>query len=107
MTAKIVTEAEVAYKSDLTGKAATGEVTSFSFEGVTANLHLTDAEQGKLREVLGKYIAKAHDVQVDADVLREWAQANGFKVGARGRISTEVRDAYLSRGEQTDEAAAE
>ena len=30
----------------------------------------------------------------DIGAIREWARANGFKVGDKGRISAEVRDAY-------------
>lgn len=30
----------------------------------------------------------------DIGAIREWARANGFKVGDKGRISGEVRDAY-------------
>lgn len=32
----------------------------------------------------------------DIGAVREWAKANGFKVGAKGRISAEVRDAYTA-----------
>lgn len=30
----------------------------------------------------------------DVGAIREWARSNGFKVGEKGRISAEVRDAY-------------
>ena len=30
----------------------------------------------------------------DIGAIREWARANGFKVGEKGRISAEVREAY-------------
>lgn len=30
----------------------------------------------------------------DIGAIREWARSNGFKVGDKGRISAEVRDAY-------------
>ncbi len=32
----------------------------------------------------------------DVGAIREWAKANGFTVGDKGRISTEVRDAYAA-----------
>ena len=30
----------------------------------------------------------------DIGAIREWAKANGFKVGEKGRIAAEVREAY-------------
>ena len=32
----------------------------------------------------------------DANAIREWAKANGLQVGAKGRISADVRSAYES-----------
>jgi len=32
----------------------------------------------------------------DASAVREWAVANGFNVGPRGRIAREIRDAYAA-----------
>jgi hypothetical protein len=32
----------------------------------------------------------------DVGAIREWARSNGFKVGDKGRISAEVRDAYAA-----------
>ena len=32
----------------------------------------------------------------DIGAIREWARSNGFKVGEKGRISGEVRDAYAA-----------
>lgn len=32
----------------------------------------------------------------DTTAIREWAKANGYKVGEKGRISAEVRDAYTA-----------
>jgi hypothetical protein len=36
--------------------------------------------------------AKSNDN--DANAIREWAKANGVQVGAKGRISSQVRAAY-------------
>ena len=30
----------------------------------------------------------------DANAVREWAKANGYKVGEKGRIAADVRQAY-------------
>ena len=32
----------------------------------------------------------------DVGAIREWAKANGYKVGDKGRISAEVREAYAA-----------
>jgi hypothetical protein len=32
----------------------------------------------------------------EVGAIREWARSNGFKVGDKGRISAEVRDAYAA-----------
>ena len=32
----------------------------------------------------------------DVGAMREWARSNGYKVGDKGRISAEVRDAYAA-----------
>lgn len=32
----------------------------------------------------------------DANAVREWAKSNGYKVGDKGRISAEVREAYAA-----------
>lgn len=32
----------------------------------------------------------------DANTVREWAKSNGYKVGDKGRISAEVREAYTA-----------
>lgn len=60
-------------------------------------------------EKLAKYIAAARKVEsakpvkkatakADSEIskIREWAQANGFAVGDRGRIKAEIKDAYYA-----------
>lgn len=32
----------------------------------------------------------------DANAVREWAKSNGYKVGEKGRISADVREAYTA-----------
>lgn len=32
----------------------------------------------------------------DSNAIREWARASGYKVGDKGRISAEVREAYVA-----------
>ncbi len=32
----------------------------------------------------------------DANAIREWAKANGYKVGEKGRIASDVREAYAA-----------
>ena len=94
MARKIVTEAVVEAKSDLTGKPAT-DVRQFTYNGATFTLDLTEAEAGVFDKAISKYTSKAQ-VEVSPDTLRSWAQSNGIAVGARGRIGSEVKDAYLT-----------
>lgn len=37
--------------------------------------------------------------QAQNAAIREWAQANGWELGDRGRIAAEIRDAYAARGD--------
>lgn len=90
-------------KSDLSGQAATQERV-FTIGGATYTLDLTDKEAATFDKNIGRYVAKAGSVSVQPAVLREWAETNGFEVGARGRISSEVLSAYQSAMGASDEA---
>jgi len=97
---------------DLDGTEATDSVT-FGFRGSEYEIDLNTKNAAALEKALSKYLAAARKVgrgpatkrtagrrpsrpsgQEDVAPLREWAKANGYKVGDRGRISAEVRDAY-------------
>ncbi|WAB84209.1 Lsr2 family protein [Microcella daejeonensis] len=92
-----------------------GGTVSFAHEGRQYELDLTAANAEKLREALAPFVAKARSAgsrraaaagstsrkrassgSSDTQAIREWAQANGHPVGDRGRISTEIREAYAA-----------
>ncbi len=80
----------------------------FAFEGTDYEIDLADANTAKLREALDPFLANARKVgkaasrssktnsagKPDLTAVREWAQANGHKVAARGRIPASVTEAY-------------
>lgn len=98
---------------DLTG--AEGAVTiKFGLDGKNFTIDLTSDNEAKLRKFLTKYVeAATEEVPApaptprtrrsngnrsrpnhDAAAIRAWAQANGIQVGSRGRLDSEVIEAY-------------
>ncbi len=87
-----------------------GQTIRFALEGRTYEIDLTDANADKLRAAFAPFIAVARTVPAtgrasggsrrsrssggDLAAIRSWAQANGYSVGDRGRISADVREAY-------------
>ncbi|MDF2510101.1 MAG: Lsr2 family protein, partial [Microbacterium sp.] len=74
-------------------------------------IDLTDDNVDALREAFSDYIAAARKItgrsgrptagsapkrgnSEELAKIREWANANGYEVSSRGRISQAVRDAY-------------
>jgi len=99
---------------DIDGSEATETVT-FGFEGSAYEIDLSEAHAEDLREVLSPYVAAARRAgsstgggrgnrvraarprsagDVDAKTVRDWAQANGVEVSARGRINGNVLERY-------------
>lgn len=89
-----------------------GSTLRFALEGRTYEIDLSDENADKLRSALAPYIAAGRSVagtgrasssaprrssrgsSGDLAAIRSWAQSNGYSVGDRGRISSEVREAY-------------
>lgn len=87
-----------------------GTTLRFSLEGRQYEIDLSSANAEKLRGALAPFIAAGRSVagtrssgagrrstrgsSGELAAIRSWAQAQGFSVGDRGRISAEVRDAY-------------
>ena len=94
---------------DLDGSPAT-ETVSFAVDGVNYEIDLGDANAAKLRDDFAVWTAHATRVggrkrtgvtpgasnKEDLDAIRTWARDNGFKVADRGRISSEVKEAYAA-----------
>ncbi|VXC62161.1 Nucleoid-associated protein Lsr2 [Arthrobacter sp. 9V] len=101
---------------DLTGDTiedGKGRTITFGFDGAYYEIDLTDDNADALREAFSDYIAAARKVTSRAGrtsagsapkrgnseelgKIREWAKENGYEVSSRGRISTQVQEAYAA-----------
>ncbi|GGM56745.1 Lsr2 family protein [Longimycelium tulufanense] len=96
---------------DLDGTRAE-ETVEFGLDGISYQIDLSKKNANKLRSALESYVAQARRAggrkragarrggrMAAADreqnqAIREWARKRGMKVSERGRISTEVLEAY-------------
>lgn len=98
----------VQLEDDLTGGDA-DESLSFGLDGKLFEIDLNEENARQLREALAPYIAAGRSSrgartatrggagghgEVDPATIRAWAQANGYAVSTRGRVSRELREAY-------------
>jgi len=90
------------------GKAA--ETVTFGLDGRIYEIDLSKKNATALRKVLGEFTGSARRVRsgrpaatarasrssdrVDAKAVREWAQAQGIAVSARGRVPAEIVEQY-------------
>ena len=106
---------------DLDGSTITqgdGGTVSFGLDGKHYEIDLTNANAAQLRDALTPFIGKARSASSarsaaaprsssprrrasagsssETQAIREWAQANGYPVGDRGRIAAEIREAYAA-----------
>ncbi|AIY16056.1 Lsr2 family protein [Pimelobacter simplex] len=99
---------------DIDGSDASQTV-AFGLDGSNYEIDLNDKNANALREALAAYVGHARKVGrgagggggakrgraaasanggVSAKEVREWARANGHDVPERGRIPSDVREAY-------------
>ena len=95
---------------DLTGAEA-AETVSFALDGARYEIDLSADNAAKLRETLSVYIANGRrssraaaragsprrGSRADREqtaAIRAWARSNGFHIGDKGRIPTQVVEAY-------------
>jgi hypothetical protein len=93
---------------DLDGSSA-NETVDFGLDGSAYEIDLSGKNAGLLRDVLANYVARgrksggvringrrraARSASGNTGDVRVWARSNGYSVNDRGRISTEVLDAY-------------
>jgi hypothetical protein len=82
------------------------ETVNFALDGREYEIDLSTKNAAGLREALAPYVGHARRASgrrgrnraggpSPADI-RAWARENGFSVPDRGRVSSEVRDAYLA-----------
>jgi hypothetical protein len=99
----------VEWVDDIDGTAA-DETVTFTLDGSRYEIDLSDENAAKLRETMSGWIdasrrsgqRKARGTAVKQDPAestkaRKWASENGYDVGPRGRLRSEVLDAYRSR----------
>lgn len=87
-----------------------GESISFSLDGKSYEIDLTEKHAAKLRDAFATYISAGRRVsaasaaspatqrrrtnQRDYGPIREWAKKNGYTVSDRGRVPAAVLEAY-------------
>ncbi len=69
---------------------------SANFDRWTANARRTTGRGRSTARSSGGGGGRSVGSQSDANAIREWAKANGFKVGDKGRIAADVREAYAA-----------
>jgi len=92
---------------DIDGSPA-DETVSFGLDGKEYEIDLSSKNAQKLRDAVAPYLGHARKAAgkrrgrsgasngpSPADI-RAWARENGFDVPDRGRVSSEVREAYLA-----------
>ena len=105
---------QVKYIDDLDGTELGEEANSlsFAFEGKEYSIDLSDENAQAFRDVMAPYIDAGHRVtggrskparksaakssSGDTKIIREWARQNGFEVSDRGRIPSDVMEAYAA-----------
>jgi hypothetical protein len=98
----------IVLEDDLDGSDATQTV-SFALDGTSYEIDLNDKNAAGLRDAMATYVGHARKVTGSrrgrrssassasghsAKEIREWARSNGHKVPERGRIPSEVREAF-------------
>jgi len=92
-----------------------GRTVEFAFDGSTYEIDLSNDNVDKFREAISDYVAAARKVSgrrtgstgapksapkrgnsEELAKVREWAKENGYEVSSRGRISTQVQEAYAA-----------
>jgi hypothetical protein len=112
MVAHMAQRVQVLLIDDLDGSEG-AETVSFSLDGVSYEIDLSEKNAAKLRDNFATWVGNARKVgrggssasgrsgarrsrgsANDTGAIRAWARDNGFEVSERGRISREVMDAY-------------
>jgi hypothetical protein len=85
------------------------ETVRFGLDGVQYEIDLSEANASGLRSALADYVgaarrsnsskqqrpsAPAASRNQEAAQMREWAKENGYNVSARGRVNSEIVEAY-------------
>jgi hypothetical protein len=97
---------QIILEDDYDGGEAT-ETVAFALDGVEYEIDLSSENASKLRDELAGWIGHARKVggrrkrptgkaaaPSSTSEIRAWALENGHEVSSRGRVSSEVREAY-------------
>ncbi|MFW2512290.1 histone-like nucleoid-structuring protein Lsr2 [Demequina sp. SO4-13] len=95
---------QVVLVDDVDGGEAS-ETVSFSIENVSYEIDLSEEHAAQMRKDFEKWTTRARRVtskrggssrarRSDSSKVRAWAKAQGYEVSERGRISSEIREAY-------------
>jgi hypothetical protein len=105
MATKVLTTLQ----DDIDGSAAV-ETVRFALDGVEWEIDLSERNANRLRNSLRDFIDHARKIggerqrkaapssEIDAKLIRQWAEANGIEINSRGRIPAEIVDRYKSAG---------
>jgi hypothetical protein len=122
-TQKMAQITEVKLVDDLDGGEAAESVV-FSIDGKSYEIDLSEKHAAELRDAFAPFIGGARRAgrgpvaaqvksaarpgrpREETAAIRDWANANGFEVSTRGRIPSNVIEAYESRGTAPVAAAA-
>jgi nucleoid-associated protein Lsr2 len=96
----------ITLEDDLDGGVAT-ETVAFGLDGRSYEIDLNNKNAKALRDALAKYVGAARrsggragrakgrtQMGTSAREIRDWARSNGHKVPDRGRIPSDVREAF-------------
>lgn len=104
----------VALVDDLDGESAADETVEFAVDGISYEIDLSSTNAKKLRDQLSVWVDHGRKIsgrrragggsfprrgrgRVDreqSNAIREWARKDGREVSSRGRIPSEILDAY-------------
>jgi hypothetical protein len=111
----MATQSIVVAYCDITGETENVETVLFGLDGVLYEIDLVGKLADKLRDGLGEFIPNARRVtakrgagrkaMADPELnkrIREWAPGAGWEVSERGRIKSEIIDAYHANRSNPD-----
>lgn len=100
---------QVLLEDDLDGGTA-DETVTFGLDGSQYETDLSAKNAKKLRDALAPFIAAARktsgtrrrtvkNLGPSTQVIRKWAEANGYKLSSRGRVPADVQAPYAAATE--------
>jgi hypothetical protein len=105
--APVAQEVKIILVDDLDGGSA-DETVRFALDAINYEIDLSSKNAQALRDALKTYVEKARKVPTragkvkpasagrsqDASAVRAWARENGYTVSERGRVQSEILEAY-------------